>query len=199
MRARNNGGFSYIELLVVMAIVLILYALWYGPGSKGVQEKRKAECSKNLQQVWMALQVYAADHDGAYPFVAGAKTAEEPLDLLVPKYSSDTDAFICPGSGDSRLPSAESIASRRISYAYCMGTRPDMGEAQILMADRLINTTLKHKGDQVFSADGKAPGRNHRSYGGNILFCDGHVESWGVAAERPFTFPAHTLLLNPRE
>jgi len=79
--------------------------------------------SKNLLKIHIALEIFANEHLGSFPVVPGAQTAEEPLDLLVPHYTVDTTSFICPGSKDSPIPSGESIARRRISYAYVMGRR----------------------------------------------------------------------------
>ncbi len=54
---------------------------------------------------------------------------------------------------------------------------------QVLMSDRQVDTQSKAAGQAVFSSTGKPPGSNHDKYGGNLLFCDGHVEL--IPAQHP--------------
>jgi prepilin-type N-terminal cleavage/methylation domain-containing protein len=190
------AGFSLIELLVVVVIILLLTTLYWGPSSASRQRALKRSCQKNLQKAYVALQIYANDHGGNFPVVPGASNSEAALDSLVPRYTSDTSCFICPGSGDSSLPSGESFRNRRISYAYYLGLSLTNG-AQPLMSDRQVDTSAKTAGQLVFSPNGKPPGNNHRSYGGNILFSDGRLEM--TPAHTPFALPLTPgeLLLNP--
>jgi len=119
------------------------------------------------------------------------------LSLLVPKYTADTSLFICPGSEDGALPSGQSIAKHRISYAYYMGLRSDSGAQWPLLSDAQINVDAKRKGDRLFSAENKRPGNNHRGFGGNVLFADGHVEDSSGEATADLPIPAGGTLLNP--
>ena len=118
---RANAGFSLIELLVTVAIILILTTLYFGPNNANRQQALKRACQKNLEKLFVSMEIYANEHGGKFPELAGAKTSEEALDVLVPKYTSDPSPFICPGSSDSALPAGESIRTRKISYAYYMG------------------------------------------------------------------------------
>jgi len=190
-------GFSLIELLVVAAVLLILTTMYWGASSGSQQRKLQTECQHNLEKVYVALQIYANDYAGSFPFQAGALTAEDPLDALVPRYTVDTASFICPGSGNWALPSGESIRKRKISYAYYMG-RHASDAAEVLMSDRQVNTLPKAVGQDVFSSNGKPPGNNHNKYGGNLLFCDGHVELIAARAPFPLVATQAVVLLNPR-
>ena len=194
---RKAHGFSLVELLVVMAIVLVLYATMYGPSSASGQAKRRAQCAQQLQQMHMMLTLFAGEHDGAFPTARGS-TSEGALSQLVPLYTTATSVFICPGSGDSALPGAQPFADRRISYAYCAGLKRDADPAAMLVADALANTRAKLSGDTLFSTTGAAPGSNHRTSGGNILFVDGHVEMHGPIAPHALPIPPGATLLNPK-
>ena len=194
---RNAHGFSLVELLVVMAIVLVLYATMYGPSSASGQAKRRAQCAQQLQQMHLMLTLFAGEHDGAFP-AARSSTSEGALSQLVPLYTTDTSVFICPGSGHAALPGAQPFADRRISYAYCAGLKRDADPAAMLVADALANTRAKLNGDTLFSTTGSAPGNNHRTSGGNILFVDGHVEMPGPIAPRALPIPPGATLLNPK-
>ena len=113
-------GFSLLELLLVLGIMLVLGGLMYGTNSRSRQRAMQASCQKNLQTIALALQVYSGDFQSAFPLVKSTTTAEEPLSLLVPKYTSATEPFICPGTKDAALPEAESFKERRkIGRASC--------------------------------------------------------------------------------
>ena len=201
--AFRRGGFSFVELLVSLLIISVLYALYFGPGNNAIQAQRKSECARQLQQIAMVLNAYAADHNGAFPSVAGAKSPSEPLSLLVPQYTTDTSLFICPGGRDSALAPARPFAGRRISYAYYMGCRQpggspsaDAAEAPLL-SDAQINANPKRRGKPVFAASDRAPGNNHRGYGGNIVFIDGHRETAEPCGTRDLPVFPGIILLNP--
>src|SRR4051812_6110098 len=119
----KSRAFSLVELLVCTAIILIMGAMMYGSGSKYGQARSKTACAANLAQMHMALSLYAAEHDGAFPIVPHAEHSEAPLSELVPRYTTDTSIFICPGSKDAALPGAKPFADRKTSYAYYMGLK----------------------------------------------------------------------------
>jgi len=198
MHRTDSGGFTLIELMVVVMLICILYVLAYGPAQKSYQEKKLILCAKNLQMIDVALKIYAADYHDSYPLVRGATTSEAPLSLLVPRCTTETEIFICPGSPDRSLPEAQSFADRKISYAYYMGrTTHDAADAPLL-SDEQVNTLPRHAGEAIFSVTGKRPGDNHRKFGGNVLFCDGHVEHFDPVASRDLLFTSPVILLNPK-
>ena len=192
------GAFSLIELVVSMAIIMMLYFTMFGPGSKAGQARRKAACAANLAQIQAALSLFAAEHDGTFPLVAGATSSEAPLSELVPRYTTDTSIFICPGSKNSALPGARPFADRRISYAYYMGVKREAPAETPLVSDAQVDTHPKRQGDALFSVNGKAPGNNHRAYGGSVLFLDGHVETGDAIATRDLPIQSGVVLLNPK-
>ena len=194
---RRATAFSLIELLIVLALIIVLTVMMWGFGSQPHQEKQKIACQKNLQKIFVAMQIYANDSKGSFPIVTNAQTSEEPLSLLVPRYTSDTASFICPGSKDSPLPSGEPFATRRISYAYFMGRRAT-DTSELLLTDRQIDTGAKRAKQQIFSLTGKKPGNNHHKYGGNYLFCDGRIEAGSALAPFFITVTQGVSLLNPK-
>lgn len=195
--SRSVLAFSLLELLIVMALVIVLTVMLWGFGSQTNQEKQKLACQVNLQKIFVAMQIYANDSSGRFPVQSGAQTSEGPLSLLVPRYTSDTSLFICPGSKDSPLPSGEPFAKRRISYAYYMGRRAT-DTSELLMSDRQVDTQPKRVKQVVFSLSGKKPGNNHHKYGGNYLFCDGRIEMGSALAPFPIPVPQGISPLNPK-
>jgi len=192
-----QGGFSMIELLAVIAIILILTMLLWGGRGSGRQRQQQKTCQKNLQKIFLAMEIYTRDHAGKFPFVAGARTSEEALDLLVPRYTVDTGSFVCPGSTDSTPTGGEPLTRHRISYAYYMGRRAtDTSDA--LLSDEQVDTLAKAAGQPAFSATGKGPGNNHAKSGGNFLFVDGRVEHSPAAARFSLMLTQGVVLLNPK-
>jgi len=191
------GGFSLIEMLISLTIMLILFTMMYGFGSRSNQMNQKKKCQANLQKMYIALQIYSNDSNGKFPVATNARSSEEALDVLVPRYSSDTAIFVCPGSKDSALPAGESLRKGRISYAYYMGRTASDGEL-VLASDKQVNTQAKLAGDKVFSENGKFPGNNHHKYGGTFLFCDGGMKSSPSASALALPLSTNVVLLNPK-
>ncbi|MGO8764417.1 MAG: prepilin-type N-terminal cleavage/methylation domain-containing protein [Limisphaerales bacterium] len=192
----DSSGFSLVELLVVVALIVILTAMLTSFGSARRQRSALELCADNLQKMFLATQIYANDY-GKYPFNANAGTSEDALEALVPRYSADTSIFICPGGRDSQIPPGASLRKYKISYAYYMGVGTN-SPAAMLFSDRQINTLPKNIGDQVFSPDGKPPGNNHHKYGGNFLLADGSVQMSQPRATFSLLFSNGIVLLNPK-
>lgn len=196
--ARGLGaGFSLIELLVVVAIIVILTTVYLNSGSRAFQARKRLECERNLRSIYVALKTYSLDGKG-FPDLPSAKTSEAVLSLLIPKYTTGTEFFICPGTKDAALPEAEPFANRRISYAYYQGQKSDSEASAPLLTDRQVNTRPKVVGDPLFSEDGRAPGNNHNKFGGNILFCDGNVQASEMRSAFALTNAPNVTQLNPK-
>ena len=95
--ARRRRGISILELFLVMVIIFIVFTLFLSSGSKSGQEKRLAECQGQLQNIYAVMRTFSQDNNGSLPALSGAPTSEAPLSLLVPKYTTGTEFFICPG------------------------------------------------------------------------------------------------------
>jgi prepilin-type N-terminal cleavage/methylation domain-containing protein/prepilin-type processing-associated H-X9-DG protein len=191
------AGFSLVELLITLALVLILTTMMFGFGSARHQRNQKQLCADNLQKIYLALQIYANDFNGNLPQNTNAQTSEAVLDALVPRYTVDTSIFICPGGRDSSIPPGESFRNGKISYAYYMGC-PLTNSQEVLLSDRQVDTRPKRPGEIVFSTNGKPPGNNHHKYGGNFLFGDGSVQSSPPELAFPLLIMPGVVLLNPK-
>jgi len=195
--APPSAGFALIELLVVAAILLLLFVLYWGPAtSRNRQREAQKDCQTHLLKIHMALAIYAVDHGGRFPELAGARTSGEALDGLVPRYTVDTTVFTCPGSKDTPLASGDSLRAHKISYAYYMGRRAADAQ-QALLSDEQMNTQAKAAGQYAFSSTGKPPGNNHGKLGGNFLFCDGHAEFTPPLVPFSLGLTDGVVLLNP--
>jgi prepilin-type N-terminal cleavage/methylation domain-containing protein/prepilin-type processing-associated H-X9-DG protein len=194
----SPDGFSLVELLIVIALIFVLFTLYFSGGSRRFQTRAKTQCEQNLQTVYVALKTFSLGNNGQLPILSTATTSEAPLSQLVPRYTTGTEFFTCPGCNDRKLPDAQPFADRKISYAFYMGHAISDGSAAPLMSDRQVNSEPKLAGQPLFSSDGQKPGNNHNRYGGNILFCDGSVQSSTPASAFNLTNAPGVVLLNPK-
>jgi prepilin-type N-terminal cleavage/methylation domain-containing protein/prepilin-type processing-associated H-X9-DG protein len=196
-KARSPTGFSLIELLAVVAILLLLVTLYWGSGaSTSRQRQAQQDCQTHLQRIYMALTIYAGEHDGKFPAAPGARTSAEALDALVPRYMADTTVFLCPGVQETPPPANRPFRQQQISYAYYMGRRVAEPQ-QALMSDQQVNAQAKNAGELAFSSTGKPPGNNHGKIGGNFLFGDGSVTPTPPRLPFSIALTQGVLLLNP--
>ena len=64
---RRRGGFTLVELLVVMVIISMMIGMVF-PAMQGMNEKANiVVCTGNLKQLHTAMMAFASDHDGRCP------------------------------------------------------------------------------------------------------------------------------------
>lgn len=64
---RMGGGFTLVELLVVIAIIAVLMAILLSAFSHAREKARQSACLSNLRQIAQAMQQSAQEHEGRYP------------------------------------------------------------------------------------------------------------------------------------
>ena len=102
--ARRSGwparGFTLLEMLVVMVILVVLAAFGTSLWQRVLRSSRSAACMQNLRQIGAGLAKYVGEHDGVFPTLAMARAskAEEMavLDTELSAYVSDARVFACP-------------------------------------------------------------------------------------------------------
>ena len=96
MRAkRRPGGFTLIELMIVIAIVAILAAILVPNLIRARSRSQLTGCTTNLKNIATALEMYNVDHTGRYP---------QDFTTLAPNYMKTIPA--CPAVGsDTYTPS----------------------------------------------------------------------------------------------
>jgi prepilin-type N-terminal cleavage/methylation domain-containing protein/prepilin-type processing-associated H-X9-DG protein len=87
-----GGGFTLIEILVVVAIIALLAAILFPVFSRARESARRASCMSNLKQIGLGLLQYAQDYDEK---IVGSGSQLDWLGPYMP-YIGDRQLLLCP-------------------------------------------------------------------------------------------------------
>lgn len=94
----RQEGLTLIELLMVIAILMVLWAIIFAALGPVREKGRQAVCLSNLRQIGQAIQMYRQDYGGKEP-EGGAAYYELglPPDLsILPLFHKEPRVFKCP-------------------------------------------------------------------------------------------------------
>lgn len=162
---RFRGGFTLVELLVVIGIVAILLALLLPALSRARAQARFVNCKSNIRVQLQAHRAYSADYRDAKPplFRAGrtsarfdyaspdVKWSDDPVGqgLLVAGKYLTLDVLLDPSEGMSEDAERDRLAWEGLSdsgssYVYFWRKPPDVTAANPFMPLRLAQGVTYH-------------------------------------------------------
>ncbi|GEM_PF-3034661 len=202
----DQKGFTILELLVTVTIVLVLVALIYSAVEGARGKASMVSCVNNLRQIGIANQMHMQEFQrvmaGETPYSRWRRTIR---DYLAPddpnRYQKILKVMICPADPQHGLPkNGQATAINTLSYAVNYAVR-ETGEAGKRVFDPKINPHSKvvYAGDFSVHHPGLTnwiPGHSesvlrerfdiHRHNGrANFVFLDGHVESFKIESLFP--------------
>jgi len=118
MAARR--GFTSVELLIVITVFVITFALLTPFVNRMRARSDVIKCSANVRLLSLALHMYAADHNDAFPPDLGS---------LYPNYVKEEQVFDCPAS--KFLGTASNS-----DYEYISGLTESSIPAEVIIYDR---------------------------------------------------------------
>ena len=118
----SRGGFTLLELLVVVAIICLLAAILFPVFRRARENARRSACQSNLKQLGLAFAQYVGDYDENFPlgityasngsFYIGTGWAGQ-----IYSYAGSTGVFTCPD--DSAKPVINGTTPLTpVSYIY---------------------------------------------------------------------------------
>ncbi len=145
MNRRKRGGFTVIELLVVVAIFLAV-TIALAPFVRMTKAwARRVECANNLRRISLGLHTYARSHGNAFP---------ASLRELYPASMVEERAFDCPATRHAGTPDEP-------DYEYAAGLNERSAGRLPVVQDKDGNHGKS--GKHILTVDGSvvwAPGRS---------------------------------------
>jgi len=198
-QGEHQKAFTLIELLVVIAIITILAALILPALNRAKGQALSVACKSNLHQIGVALSLYTSQSEQYPPwrpaYLSGLNPPPGDWDyILLPFAGRNANLFLCPASRRFSVwmpydnPTYGYNALGTASYQHALGltATTDMHiwfglrEARVLVPCDMIAV-----GDAEFEPDGDIGGAldepedytgTRHFNGGNVVFCDAHVE-----------------------
>jgi len=177
----RTGGFTVVELVAVLAIIIILSTFIIPALLKGREMGRSARCVANLKQLTQAVRMYVdEDDEGRFPGYSGDwKVFKNLMPLLLPYLGSTTpssyekgelDVFSCPSNKNEEvLSNRVDTYGNRIDYEYNGQLNNQVAQSKVANAEW---ATVLYD----WPIDPSPPTENIHRGGCNVGFYDGHVQ-----------------------
>jgi prepilin-type N-terminal cleavage/methylation domain-containing protein len=116
--AQRTGGFTLVELLVVIGIIAILAGVALGPITGALKKAHESGAMQTTRTLAMAEFQAANDNDGAYP--DGADSGAVAAALITGNYVSDPAIFRIQGDTIVTVPAAgAALVKANVSFDFC--------------------------------------------------------------------------------
>ena len=208
---RLPAGFTLLELLISIVIIVILASLMTPSLFRGKEYARRVVCSQGLHQCSIAVNLYALDSRGYFPwhyetdFKQLSDAAGEfntGLGLLYPAYVDNAKIFFCPSEREYTIESYFPAGTTYYGTYDFYGSEPSGGEllrhrdspssGKALAADVEVSWGTSYLGlVNRLNKTHRGGGHNVLHIGGDVNFYsteltgDTYGEFWGGAGAWP--------------
>jgi len=118
-------GFSLVELLAVIAIIVLLAALLVPAFVRSRARAHEATCQTRLRQLGMACTTYLIDNDEGWPIEDYRREEMTWRNQLLP-YVGSAELFRCPAFVPRRDPPDDVLLSQGYGFHALLGPYPGM-------------------------------------------------------------------------
>jgi prepilin-type N-terminal cleavage/methylation domain-containing protein len=120
-RLLSRGGFTLVELLVVIGIIAILAGVALGPITRGITQAKESATMQVTRQIGLAEFAYSNDNNQQYPFGPTAEAIA--IALLQGNYVTDPSIFWVSGTpGDTKVSGLSApfsgLAANNVSFDF---------------------------------------------------------------------------------
>ena len=120
VRRKRSGGFTLIELMIVIAIIAILAAILVPNFIRARAQGQFTACKSSLKNIGTAMEMYSTDASGRYPKTLGG---------LTPNYLKTIPT--CPSAGANTYTGSFTVTSNPDAYTVvCVGSNHTAVDAQ---------------------------------------------------------------------
>ncbi len=171
----RKRGFTLLELMFVISIIAILAAILFPVFARARESARRSTCASNLQQIGVALNMYAQSYDGRYP-----KKNNEFAPVF--RYVGNIDIFYCPSDSAEHYWQLQPAKMAPYSASHFYGPEiPVRTYSSYVYRGGLCNDD---RADRVIA------GESQTWHGeANVLYLGGYVRTIDAYAYRPVVEP----------
>jgi prepilin-type N-terminal cleavage/methylation domain-containing protein len=120
--ACQSGGFTLVELLVVIGIIAILAGVALGPITNGIKKAQESGAMQTTRTLALAEFQYANDNSGSYPDGGGGNCTNLGQALLGGNYISDPTIFVITADkGATKALTSAAFNNKNSSYDFMGG------------------------------------------------------------------------------
>ncbi len=192
---RGLRGFTLIEMLVVLGIIAVLFAILFPVFSRARASARSAACVSQLSQLYKAAKMYSDDHDRTLvPARTQARsTGTQGITwcVLLEPYMKGDQILICPEDDQPRATASSICKPHSYGINYLLSYNSAWGAYPFVLNMSSINRVSDIV--QFFDMDTRqdAMGASYQSHRvsrvaarhnerANFAFLDGHVKNLPV-------------------